>query len=88
MTKVLALLTLAVLTFSAMTGPAFAQIGRIIVRPPGPVEHNFRMTPEHRLPPVVDRELGRAFGWESKRDLDLQPSRPPGSLDNGGSNRF
>jgi hypothetical protein len=32
MTKVLALLTLAVLTFSAMTGPAFAQSARVPVR--------------------------------------------------------
>jgi hypothetical protein len=39
MSKVLALLTLAVLAFSAKTGPAFASpIGQIRVRPYGPVE--------------------------------------------------
>ena len=97
MTKVLALLTLAVLAFSVMTGPAFAQVGpRMVLRRIAPVEH---MT---RRPPVVDRELGRVFGL-GDRDLDL---RKPGGrdawksdlgrdaksdvdlLDNGGSKRF
>jgi hypothetical protein len=80
MTKVLALLTLAVLAFSAMTGPAFAPpIGRIGVRQYGHVEQYFG-----RALRSVDRKLGRVFGLESKRYLDdLPPSRPQGFVDNG-----
>jgi hypothetical protein len=84
MNKVLALLTLAVLAFSALTGPAFAApIGRIGVRTYGHVEEY--LGPALRShPPVVDRELGRGFGLESKRYLDdLPPFRQPGYLDNG-----
>jgi hypothetical protein len=67
------LLTLAVLAFSVMTGPASAQMRKIDVRPHRPVEHDFRMTPEHRR---AVREQGRVLGLED-RDLDLRPSRPP-----------
>ena len=61
MSKVLALLTLAVLAFSALTGPAFAQIvfGQIGVRTLGPALRSH--------PPGVHWELGRGFGLESKR---------------------
>ena len=73
MNKVLALLTLAVLAFSALTGPAFAApIGRISVRTYGHVEEY--LGPALRShPPVVDRELGRGFGL----------FRQQGYLDNG-----
>ena len=57
MSKVLALLTLAVLAFSVMTGPAFAPpIGQIAVRPYGPVEEFWGPGFRSR-PPVVDGEL-------------------------------
>jgi len=80
MSKVLALLTLGVLAFSAMTGPAFAPpIGQIGVRTYGHVEEYWGPALRSH-PPVVDRELGRGFGLESKRYL---PSRQPGYLDNG-----
>jgi len=79
MTKVLSLLTLAVLAFSVMTGPAFAQFAKIPIVRLGVRPHvEPRMTPEHRPPPVVGRELDDVFGLESKRDLDLQK---PGGRD-------
>ena len=75
MNKVLALLTLAVLAFSVMTGPAFAPpLGKIFVRPYGLIEEYWGSGLRSH-PPVVDRELGRGFG--------LAPSRQPGYLDNG-----
>jgi len=72
MTKVLALLTLAVLAFSAMTGPAFAPpLGRSGVRSYGIVDSYYGRALRHE--PRVDRELGRVLRPGS--DLDLAP--PP-----------
>ena len=81
MSKVLALLTLAVLAFSAMTGPAFAPpIGQIPVRAYGHVEEFFGPALRSHGP-IVDRELGHGYGLESNRYFgDL--FRPPGFLDN------
>jgi hypothetical protein len=77
MTKVLALLTLAVLAFSAMTGPAFAPpIGlRIGMRTHGHFEQNL---------PQRNQAKNATQSPEWKRYLDdLSPFRPPGYLDNG-----
>ena len=85
MTKVLALLTLAVLAFSAMTGPAFAPpIGGITVRKYGPVE---QYVPQRWNQP---KNATQFLEWGKRYFGDLLPSRPPGFLDNGifGPNRF
>jgi hypothetical protein len=81
MRKVLALLTLAVLAFSAMTAPAFAPPTglRIGERPYGHVEQNL----PRRLESGNQAKNATQFP-EWKRYLDdLSPFRPPGYPDNG-----
>jgi hypothetical protein len=85
MTKVLALLTLAVLAFSAMTGPAFAPPlnGRSGVR----VEQNLgaQRLESWNQPKNTTQEWNWKGLWKGYID---DPSRLPGSLDNGIPNRF
>jgi hypothetical protein len=88
MTKVLALLTLAVLAFGAMTGPAFAPPTglRIGERPYGHAEQNL-----FQRPGSGNQAKNATRFPEWKRYLhDLWPFGSPGYLDNGifGSNRF
>jgi len=86
MTKVLALVTLTVLAFSAMTGSAFAPpIGGIVVRTYGPIEQYFG-SQRWKQP----KNATKFTEWWKGYFNDSPPSRPPGFLDNGifGPNGF
>jgi hypothetical protein len=82
MTKVLALLTLAVLAFSAMTDPAFAQTARVPVRT-YQVESFGLIRPDQPFPDYRWRNDGFYRGRNHALQQLPPPFRSPGFVDAG-----
>jgi hypothetical protein len=82
MTKVLALLTLAVLSLSAITGPAFAQSARIPLRMYGDVSSGL-IRPNQPFPDYRGRNAGFYRGRNDAVQQSPQPFRSPGFVDLG-----
>jgi hypothetical protein len=82
MTKFLALLTLAVLSLSAMTGPAFAQWGRVPVRT-YQVESFGLIRPDKPFPDYRGRNAGFYRGRSDALQQTPTPFRSLGFVDLG-----